>query len=146
MKGLFQNVIIFISTAVLMSLIWNPIWASENKKDKAQMGKAIYEEHCRVCHGERGNGMTIVARVLAPPPKNFTNPNVIANLKRPQMIYSITNGRPGTAMMPWASNLTNKEIEAVADYIRETFMRMGGAPGSPNKLIDPGYPSIPAGP
>ncbi|MEK7842224.1 MAG: cytochrome c, partial [Deltaproteobacteria bacterium] len=69
MKGLFQNVIIFISTVALMSLIWNPIWASEKKKDKAFLGKEIYQEHCRVCHGEMGNGMTIVARVLAPPPK-----------------------------------------------------------------------------
>lgn len=146
MKGLCQNAIIFISTAFLMSLICNPIWASEKKEDKAGLGKAIYQEHCRVCHGERGNGMTIVARVLAPPPKNFTNPNVIANLKRPQMIYSVTNGRPGTAMMSWEPNLTNKEIEAVVDYIRETFMRMGNVPGSSDKLINPGYPSIPASP
>jgi len=146
MKGLFQNVIIFISTAVLMSSIWNPIWASEKKKEKTPLGKAIYEEHCRVCHGERGNGATIVARVLAPPPKNFTNPNVIAALKRPQMIYSVTNGRPGAAMMPWGSNLTTKEIEAVVDYIIETFMRPGSSPGSSDKLIDPGYPAIPASP
>ncbi|MEK7829379.1 MAG: cytochrome c [Deltaproteobacteria bacterium] len=146
MKCLLKNAVIFTSTFALMFLIWNPILASEKKKDKVDVGKTIYEEHCRVCHGEMGNGMTIVARVLAPPPKNFTNPNVIVNLKRPQMIYSVTNGRPGTAMRPWVTNLTSKEIEAVVDYIRETFMRMGNVPGSSDKLINPGYPSIPAGP
>lgn len=145
MKCFFKNVIISVSAFVLMSLTCNPVWASEKKKDNT-LGKAIFEEHCQVCHGEKGNGMTIVANVLNPPPKNFTNPNVIANLKRDQMIYSITNGRPGTGMRPWVINLTGKEIEAVVDYIRGTFMLMGSAPGSSDKLINPGYPSRPTGP
>lgn len=146
MKGLFQNAVIFIFTTVLISLIWNPIWASEKKKNKAEPGKAIYEEHCQVCHGEKGNGLTLVRNVLNPPPKNFTNPIVIDALTRERMIDSIMNGRPGTAMMPWVSNLTGEEIEAVVDYIRSTFMRGGNIQGSSDKLINPGNPSRPASP
>ena len=34
----------------------------------------------------------------------------------------VTNGKPGTAMTAWKTQLDAKEIEAVVDYIRTTFM------------------------
>jgi mono/diheme cytochrome c family protein len=38
------------------------------------------------------------------------------------MIHSVTKGRKGTAMMPWESNLTQTEIQAVVHYIRKELM------------------------
>lgn len=38
------------------------------------------------------------------------------------MIASVTHGRPGTAMTPWKNQLSPKEIEALVDYVRNTFM------------------------
>ncbi len=91
-------------------------------KNETSIGEKIYREHCKVCHGDDGNGKTFVANVLNPPPKNFTNPLIIDSLTRKQMVFSVTNGRPGSGMMPWGPNLTKKEIEAVVGYIRVTFM------------------------
>jgi cytochrome c553 len=38
------------------------------------------------------------------------------------MIASISNGRPGTAMVGYGSQLSKADIEALADFIREAYM------------------------
>ena len=35
------------------------------------LGKKIYLDHCKACHGDRGDGKTFAANVLFPQPKNF---------------------------------------------------------------------------
>jgi hypothetical protein len=40
------------------------------------------------------------------------------------MIQSVTEGRKGTAMMPWKSRLTQQEIHAVVLYIRKSLMQL----------------------
>ncbi len=40
------------------------------------------------------------------------------------MIRSATEGRPGTAMMPWKSVLTPADIRAVVHYIRQELMHV----------------------
>jgi hypothetical protein len=59
---------------------------------------------------------------MQPPPRDFTLPEVAAELNRNRMIASITNGRPGTAMMGYGSQFSQADIEAMADFIREAFM------------------------
>lgn len=79
----------------------------------------IYKRHCSVCHGDRGAGNSRASRDLAPPPRNF---NDAANLTRGMMIYIVTNGKAGTAMVGWKSRFSEKEIASVVDYIRGRFM------------------------
>ena len=38
------------------------------------------------------------------------------------MIHSVRDGRPGTAMTAFKTQLSQNEIESVVDYIRDTFM------------------------
>jgi mono/diheme cytochrome c family protein len=38
------------------------------------------------------------------------------------MIASVTHGKPGTAMVGWTTQLSDREIGAVVDYIRQSFM------------------------
>jgi len=85
-------------------------------------GKKIFEENCRVCHGDRGNGATWTNTVLDPPPRNFTSPQSRRVLTRERMLASVTYGREGTAMMSFAKRLSSEEVEDVVDYIRATFM------------------------
>lgn len=87
-----------------------------------ETGKKVYINICQVCHGERGDGQTFVANALNPPPRNFTSETSRKELSRARMIRSITNGRPGTAMMPWKSRLGAGDIHAVVDFIRYEFM------------------------
>ncbi len=86
-------------------------------------GKVIYEEHCRVCHGDRGNGSTWTTTVLNPSPRNFTSPQSRRILTRKRMVASVAYGRKETAMMSFRDRLGEDEIDSVVDYIRDTFMK-----------------------
>jgi mono/diheme cytochrome c family protein len=79
----------------------------------------IFRKSCSVCHGDRGNGRGRASGNLNPQPRDFTQ---TSNLSRDAMINAVTYGRPGTAMMPWKTRYTDKQIEAVVDYIRNRFM------------------------
>lgn len=86
----------------------------------ANRGAEIFKETCSVCHGEKGSGA--MWGKLQPPARNFTSPESAAKLSRDRMIYSVTYGRRGTAMQAFGSQLSQSDIEAVVDYIRENFM------------------------
>lgn len=85
----------------------------------------IFHNYCSICHGEKGDGHSKAAGALYPPPRNFTA-FTVKDLPRERMIYAVTHGRPGTAMMPWTTQLSAAEIESVVDYIRATFMPIEG--------------------
>ena len=89
-----------------------------------ETGRDIFYKHCKACHGDKGNGKTFAANVLNPPPKNFTSEKTKKELTEERMIYSVTKGRKGTAMMPWESNLTEQEIRSVVHYIRKELMKL----------------------
>ena len=86
------------------------------------IGRDIFFKHCKACHGSKGNGKTFAANVLNPPPKNFISEKSKQELTEKRMIRSISEGRKGTAMMPWKSRLTSTEIRAVGSYIRFSLM------------------------
>ena len=90
----------------------------------SETGRDIFFKHCRACHGDKGDGKTFAANVLNPPPKNFTSENSKQELTEDRMIQSVTEGRKGTAMMPWKSRLTQQEIHAVVLYIRKSLMQL----------------------
>ncbi|MFT4579106.1 MAG: mono/diheme cytochrome c family protein [Nitrospinales bacterium] len=87
-----------------------------------ETGRDIFFKHCKACHGNKGDGKTFAANVLNPPPKNFTSEKSKQQLTEERMTRSVTDGRKGTAMMPWESRLTSNEIEAVVNYIRRKLM------------------------
>ncbi len=87
-----------------------------------ELGKKIYHDRCKACHGDRGDGQTFATNALNPPPKNFTTMTSRRELTHKRMIRSITQGRPGTAMMPWKDVLSLNEIKSVASYVRMTLM------------------------
>lgn len=82
--------------------------------------EVLYHNYCSVCHGDRGDGNSRAATSLNPPPRNFLQ---ATNLGREHMVAVIRDGKPGTAMVGWGSQLNKKEIEEVTDYIRNTFMK-----------------------
>ena len=86
-------------------------------------GKNIYSSSCSVCHGDNGQGAVWGRTSLNPPPVDFSRADPVRQLTRPRMLASVTQGRPGTAMTAFESQLSQAEIEAVVDFIRDTFMR-----------------------
>lgn len=82
----------------------------------------IYRAYCSVCHGDRGDGHSRASNSLNPPPRDFTSAIAVRELTREGMIVSVREGRPGTAMTAWKSQLNDTQIEAVVDFVRTTFM------------------------
>lgn len=85
-------------------------------------GQQIYVKNCGPCHGDNGNSAMWTKASLNPAPRDFTSLQTRAELTRERMIRSVTDGRPGTAMMSFTRRLSAPDIEAVVDYIRAAFM------------------------
>lgn len=89
----------------------------------------LYHNYCSVCHGDKGDGRSRAQNSLNPPPRDFTTP-AASQLTRASMIEAVKNGRPGTAMTAWKGQLNQREIEALVDYVRNTFMQASSAADS----------------
>ncbi|MCP5155236.1 MAG: c-type cytochrome [Ectothiorhodospiraceae bacterium] len=88
-----------------------------------ERGGRLFAANCSVCHGDRGDGRSRASGSLYPPPRDFTSAQAAADLTRERMIFSVTNGRPNTAMAGWEAQLPPADIEAVVDFVRARFMR-----------------------
>jgi len=97
-------------------------------------GEAIYRFYCYQCHGYAGNARTLSSTYLEPKPRDFTAESR-ESLPVDRMLDAVTNGRPGTAMVNFASVLTPAEIEAVVWYIRDELL---GNPAADDKYHSPG--------
>jgi len=97
-------------------------------------GKAIFEQNCAVCHGVDGRADTPVSKLLAPHPRNFTDPVEMARVTVDRIYSAIKEGRPGTAMAAWGQVLSEVEIGDVMDYVRSFATAGNAAPLSPEKL------------
>ncbi len=97
--------------------------------------EVIYHNYCSVCHGDRGDGRSRARNSLNPPPRDFTTPSAARELNRETMITIIANGKPGTAMTGWRTQLTNEQIAELSDYIRANFMRTAALSQHPGKAL-----------
>jgi len=96
----------------------------------------LYHNYCSVCHGDKGDGHSRAEHSLTPPPRNFTSPAAAQELTRARMLESVRNGRSGTAMTAWKGQLSGAEIEALVDYVRNTFMLpSSAADGSRGRIV-----------
>jgi len=84
-------------------------------------GLAVYNRHCYFCHGYSGDARTVASSMLTPPPRDFTT----GPLGRERMLEALRDGRPGTAMQPFRDVLSDTEMAAVVDFIRDNLQRSG---------------------
>ena len=101
-----------------------------SETEDAGDGKRLYAEYCSVCHGDRGDGQSRARNSMVPPPRDFTTPAAAVELSRERMISSVAEGRPGTAMAPWKTQLTEAQIAAVVDFIQTRFMLSAATAGT----------------
>lgn len=84
--------------------------AAAAAQSKAPTTKELYGSMCQMCHGPDGKapiaGMGFVGRKW----KHGT--------KSADMVKVITDGVPGTAMLPFEGRLTEKQIRDLARYVR----------------------------
>ena len=111
----------------LCLLVMHPVQAYAAQNNETAR---LYAETCSVCHGENGDGRSHASAGLKPPPKDFTTPSAKQQLTREYMIEVIRHGKPGTAMAGFASQLSDAQIGALADYISSRFMTAAAGTGA----------------
>jgi len=112
MKALLDAVVLVTGVAGLLSLQLHSVLAAGD----ALKGKPIYEKHCMVCHGPQGKGDGPAGKVLKPPAADFMS---AASKKKSEADLKdvIENGKLGTAMVAWKSQLTQAELSDVIGYV-----------------------------
>lgn len=97
--------------------------ALKAETDKAAVdvtiGASIYKSKCAFCHGDNGDGQGPSGKFLKPPPGDFTDSQWIHGGEMEDIVKVIREGVDGTAMVGFASALTEEEIEAIAAFVQQ---------------------------
>jgi len=81
-----------------------------------ERGKHLYQQSCVACHGPDGRADTVTAKQLSPPPRPFSNPDVMDMLSPFKAFNTITFGIENTGMSSY-SILSETDRWALASYI-----------------------------
>jgi len=89
------------------------------------LGRTVYEQHCVSCHGVTGHGDGPASMLLSPRPTNFTL-GVYEFRSTPtgslptdhDLVRTISNGLPGTAMPGWRKFITGDSLAALVAYVK----------------------------
>lgn len=90
----------------------------------APLGERMFTIKCAACHGMRGRGNGPAAASLIPRPRDFTAGFEYKSTPAGQaptdsdLVRTIRNGLPGSAMPYWRDLLADSEISAVAGYVK----------------------------
>ena len=90
----------------------NPMPPTEESLSR---GRAIYQQHCQVCHGAQGHGDGPAAASLRPPPADLAYH--VYQHPDGQFFAWFTRGIPGTAMPAFAATLSEEDRWHVLNYI-----------------------------
>lgn len=86
------------------------------KGDRRQ-GRIIFRSSCSACHGPKGRGNGILAKIIGAPMIDFTKTGSIEHLSDNQLVKIIRDGKSN--LMPgWQGTLNSDEIIDVAAYVR----------------------------
>ncbi len=102
-----------IATLVSLFLLAAPALA-----DDVTGGKQVYDTRCSFCHGVSGQGDGPAGTALKPPPNNFASKAYWDSATDESIKAAITNGKKGTAMVPFGTTLTPQEVDSVIAYLK----------------------------
>ena len=99
----------------------NPLAAGD---DVIATGKRVFLNYCTSCHGPAADGKGVIAPNLVPAPRNLVT--IASWGEKPFIDYipdfrlydSVTNGVPGTSMLPWIGVLSDAERWSTIAYLR----------------------------
>ncbi len=99
----------------------NPVPPAE---ESIASGRKLYMNYCANCHGPDADGAGVIAVNLSPVPRNLVvisswgeNP-FIDYFSDARMYDSITNGVPGTSMLPWIGVFSDRQRWDIINYLR----------------------------
>ncbi|MFT4569354.1 MAG: mono/diheme cytochrome c family protein [Hyphomicrobiaceae bacterium] len=104
---------------------------------------ALWTKNCASCHGADGKADTKVGKLLKV--SDLTDPEIVANFDRDRMIEGtkagIANAKGKKVMKPFASKLSDEEIEALTDFV---FAFSGTVAAPVEGAADDAVPAVPA--
>jgi cytochrome c oxidase cbb3-type subunit III len=106
--------------------------------EAASNGRAVYNFRCYFCHGYSGDAKTLAATYLNPKPSDFTRADP-ARVNRELVLDTLRLGRPGTAMKSFAGVISDREMQAVAEFVVDEFVRKK-APNTRYHTLENGWP------
>ena len=90
----------------------------KRSQDSIARGKAQYETHCLVCHGDQGRGDGLVGQKFVPDPMNLTL-DYVQLQPDGQLFYTISHG---SIAMPYYRDVISAEDRwHIINYIRSSF-------------------------
>ena len=104
MKSFFLTLL----TVVFISL---PAQAEPN-------AELLFQNNCRVCHGELGQGDGPASSALAVPPRDLTKRPYKFGCGPGAVAHTITTGIPESGMPSFEGKLTEEEVWSLAEYVR----------------------------
>jgi len=112
-------------SAALAFIVMLPPPASRLPVQDTAHGKAVYVKWCAGCHGDTGAGDGPAASHMLPRPRDFTGAiykiRTTASGQLPtdqDVLRSIDDGLPGTAMPAWKDRLSERERRDVVAYLK----------------------------
>ncbi|MBL4614008.1 MAG: c-type cytochrome [Magnetovibrio sp.] len=87
-----------------------------------EKGEKVFQLSCAPCHGKNGDGDGPRAYFIFPKPENFTSKRARAELNRPHLFSSISDGIVGTVMPSWSKVLSDQQMADVAEYVFTSFI------------------------
>ena len=109
-------------------------------------GRKVYDSHCAICHGAKGDGGGPGADRVAVKPRDFTTGRYKLRSTGSGQLpsdddlrRSIRQGMPGTAMIP-QDHLSDVEVEAVIGVVKGFSPRFARGP-APRPLTIPPAPA-----
>ena len=80
-------------------------------------GRALYEDNCASCHGEKGNGKGTDSPALSAAPADFTDQAFMARISAQDLFISTSEG-VSPAMPAFGDQLSENERWSIASYLR----------------------------
>ena len=84
---------------------------------------AAYRALCARCHGEKGDGLGIIAQHLDPAPRDFTKDAFMNSKPEARLLASVRQGVAGTSMPAWGKVLDESQARNLLGYIQATFTK-----------------------
>lgn len=109
----------FLAVLIFGAALLEPALAAPTPVEE---GRAIYNFRCYFCHGYSGDGQTLAATYLTPPPTNFKQA-AADYLTSARVLTTLREGKPGTAMKPFTGILSGQEMQAVAAFVVDEFVK-----------------------
>jgi high-affinity iron transporter len=80
-------------------------------------GRALFLEHCALCHGERADGRGERREGFAKPPADFTDPSWRRRTNARRVFFVVREGVRGTPMPAWRGTLDDGEAWDLVAYL-----------------------------